>query len=52
MKRNGNRIGRAFALVLAATTLAGCGCGPFGLSWCHRDHGYYGGRGGPGGYYR
>lgn len=36
------------ALLLSATTLAGCGCGPFGLRWCHG--GYHGGpyRGGPG----
>lgn len=52
MKRYKHRIAGAFALLLAATTLAGCGCGPFGLSWCGGRGGYYGGgggyRGGPG----
>lgn len=50
MRRYKNRAVRALALLLAATTLAGCGCGPFGLNWCgHRGGGYYGR--GPG-YYR
>ena len=47
-KRHTNRILGALALMLVATTLTGCGCGPFGLSWCHRHDGYY--DRGPGGW--
>ena len=43
-----NRILGVLALMLAATTVAGCGCGQFGLSWCHGHGGYYGR--GPGGW--
>ncbi len=48
-KRHTKGILSALALMLAATTLAGCGCGPFGLSWCHRHGGYY--DRGPGGWH-
>ena len=47
MMRRRSRILTAVALMLATATLGGCGCGPFGLHYCHGG-GYYGGRG----YYR
>jgi len=54
MTRHRRLIG-VMALMLAATTLSGCGCGPFGAGWCgrHGGGGYDGGRhdGGGGGNY-
>lgn len=49
------RLFGVMALMLAATTLSGCGCGPFGAGYCgrHGGGGYDGGhRGGGGGNYR
>ena len=37
------------ALLLSATTLSACGCGPLGLRWCGRDGGHGGYEGGRGG---
>ncbi|MFC0408237.1 hypothetical protein [Roseomonas elaeocarpi] len=58
-KRNRSRVFAVLALILTAGSLAGCGCGPLGLSWCGggpgggpgggRGGGWGGGPGGPGG---
>ena len=45
MTRKRSRILTAVALMLATVTLSGCGCGPFGLRYCHGYGGYHGGRG-------
>ena len=66
LHRNKGRILAIMGMLLAAVTLSGCGCGPFGLRYCggyrdhggyrphgydYRDHGGYGDRdGGHGGY--
>ena len=46
LKLNKHRIFVALALLLAAGTLSGCGCGPFGLRWCGRGGFHDGGYGG------
>ena len=43
------RIVTLLALLLTASSLSACGCGPLGLRWCH---GYGGGYGGYRGGYR
>lgn len=41
MKHTRHRVIAALALMLAATALSGCGCGPLGLRICDRHGGYY-----------